>query len=83
MFSTSATETYGYEGSAGLTGNLTRMSGLPATVWDSDGRLKATANSASTLRFPLPFAVERTTFHARAVEYGLIAAARFLTHGGH
>ncbi|KAH8654845.1 virulence plasmid 65kDa B protein-domain-containing protein, partial [Ilyonectria robusta] len=39
----SVTETYGYEGSAGLTGNMTRMSSLPVMVWDFEDRLQATS----------------------------------------
>lgn len=39
----SITVTYGYEGSAGLTGNMTRMSSLPVMVWNFEDRLQATS----------------------------------------
>lgn len=42
----SITETYGYEGSAGLTGNMTRMSSLPVMAWDFEDRLHATSKQA-------------------------------------
>lgn len=39
----STAETYGYAGSAGLTGNMTAMSHLSLMAWDFGDRLKATA----------------------------------------
>ncbi|KAH6881020.1 SpvB domain-containing protein [Thelonectria olida] len=39
----STVETYGYDGSAGLTGNMTSMTHLPLMVWDFADRLKVTS----------------------------------------